>query len=206
MSQSALTEIQANILKFIEIETARNGCPPTYRDIAKHFGYSAIGTVQDHVRALKKKGYLENSASVARGLIPSHRAEAISVPILGTVPAGSPLEAIGSASGFVALVPGSRSKASRQAEYFALTVKGDSMEGAGILEGDVVIVRKQSDAEHGEIVVAMIDGEATVKRLEKKRGKSRLIAENPKYAPIELTRESVNSIHGKVVGVQRYYG
>ncbi|MCM2276656.1 MAG: transcriptional repressor LexA [Oligoflexia bacterium] len=194
-----LSAKQAEVLRVIQEGITREGRPPTYRDIARSCGYEAVGTVQDHVRALIRKGYLRKEPGVARGLQLSHRSESTDVPILGAVPAGHPLEAIESAHG--SLAAPSRLKG----PLFALKVKGESMIEAGILDGDYVIVRKQEDAQNGEIVVALIDGEATVKFLEKKRGRIRLLPANPRFSPIELGPGSENLIQGKVVSVQRYY-
>src|SRR5688500_1234094 len=88
-----LSEKQAKILAFIEAQISRFGRPPTYRDIANHFGYDAVGTVQDHIRALIRKGFLEKEEGVARGIKLSNRSHSIDVPILGVVPAGRPIEA-----------------------------------------------------------------------------------------------------------------
>ncbi|MCM2322768.1 MAG: transcriptional repressor LexA [Oligoflexia bacterium] len=186
---------QAKLFQLIQEELARTGRPPTYRDLARRCGYDAVGTVQDHVRALIQKGFLRKQAGVARGLELAHRCESSDIPILGSVPAGRPLEAITSSEGLLP-VP-SRLKG----ELFALKVSGESMIEAGIMDGDYVIVRQQSDATDGDIVVAMIGEEATVKFLEKKRGRIRLLPANPKFSPIELEF----SIKGKVVSVQRYY-
>src|SRR4051812_22004332 len=92
--ENRLSEKQSEILAFIESEIARSGRPPTYRDIAGHFGYDAVGTVQDHVRALIRKGYLEKEEGVARGIRLAHRSGSIDIPILGKVPAGRPIEAV----------------------------------------------------------------------------------------------------------------
>lgn len=194
------SEKQAKILKFIESEMSRNGRSPTYRDIAEHFGYEAVGTVQDHVRALVKKGYLQKQKGVARGLTPSYRESAIQVPILGHVPAGRPTEALEDIQGMLT-VP-----SKWRGELFALQVKGDSMIEAGIHEGDYVVIKRQDHAENGEIVVALIDGEATVKYLEQRAGRYRLLPANARYSPIELTETRANTIQGKVVAVQRFYG
>lgn len=203
---SSLSPKQSEILAYIEQEVARSGRPPTYRDIARHFG-GAVGTVQDHVKALVKKGFLRKSEGVARGLELAHRSSSIDVPVLGFVPAGNPLEAI-EFSHSPGPGPGQRSvtvPASVRGQLFALKVKGESMIEAGIMDGDYVIVKKQNHAENGEIIVAMIDGEATVKYLEKKRGRVRLLPANPRFEPIEIPPHSENVIQGKVVSVQRFY-
>ena len=152
------------MLAIIEAEISKSGRPPTYRDIAHQCGYDAVGTVQDHIRALIRKGFLHKEPGVARGIRLAHRTESIDVPILGAVPAGRPIEAI--EEGWVT----SPSPPSWRGDLYALRVTGESMIEAGILDGDFVIVHKQADARHGDIIVAMIDGEATVKTLEKRGG------------------------------------
>ncbi|MGE0614030.1 MAG: transcriptional repressor LexA [Bacteriovoracia bacterium] len=195
----SLTEKQAKVLAFIENEITRAGRPPTLRDIAKHLGLRAVGTVQDHVAALLRKGFLQKEEGTVCGLRPSYHSEARAIPILGMVPAGNPIEAIPDALGSLT-VPAHKLRG----ELFALKVKGDSMIDAGILEGDLVVVKKQSQADHGQIVVAMLDGEATVKRLDKAKGRLRLLPENSRYAPIELDPTRDNVIQGVVVSVQRF--
>jgi repressor LexA len=196
-----LTSKQLAVLECIRDEIAQTGRPPTYRDIAQRLGYDAVGTVQDHIRALLRKGYLQKDEGLSRGLRLSSQKGAQEIPLLGSVPAGNPIEAIQDARGSVA-IPGSL-----RGDLFALRITGESMIEAGILDGDVVIVRKQSHAENGEIVVAMIDGEATVKYLEKKAGQVRLLPANPRFQPIEIPLHSRASdfIQGKVLGVQRFY-
>ncbi len=197
-SRSDLSTKQAEVLSYIEKIVAKFGRPPTYRDIAKHFDLAAVGTVQDHVRALIKKGFLVKDEGVARGIQLAHRSQSVDIPILGVVPAGKPIDAIQQSLGSLAVPMKWRG------ELFALEVTGESMVGAGILPGDYVIVRKQATAKDGDIVVATIEGEATVKRLEKRHGKVRLLPENPRYSPLELSGEEENLIQGKVISVQRY--
>ena len=194
---TSLTAKQDKILSFIERECTRFGRPPSFRDIAEHCG-TAIGTVQDHVRALIRKGYLENDPTAARSLRPTHRAESLSVPVLGSVPAGNPIEAIEDRRGALAIPNRWRG------ELFALRVKGESMIEAGILDGDYVIVKKQTTAEHGQIVVALIEGDATVKTLDKKSGRLRLLPANPRFSPIEIPINCEHLIQGIVVSVQRF--
>lgn len=194
MQQLTLKQLQ--VLKFIETEQAHEGRAPTLRATAKHFK-KAVSTIQDHIEALIEKGYLQKDLHRACGLKLAHQAEMVSVPILGSVPAGRPIEAIEEALGSVPV------SARIGGDLYALKVKGESMVGAGILDGDLVIVKQQESANHGEIVVAMIDGEATVKTYDKKG--MRLLAENPKFAPIPLDPSRDNVILGKVMSVQRYY-
>ncbi|MFZ9595911.1 MAG: transcriptional repressor LexA [Bdellovibrionia bacterium] len=209
---TSLSPKQAKVLAFIESEIARTGRPPTYRDIAQGCGYEAVGTVQDHIRALMKKGMLQKERGLARGLQLTHRSCSMDIPILGMVPAGKPTEAFENTLGYLS-VPSNLSRlsaSSRGSEgpssLYALKVKGFSMKDAGILEGDYVIVKKQSHAENGEIVVALLDGEATVKIFEKKSHSVRLLPANPEFSPIECSWDAENLIQGKVLSVQRYYG
>lgn len=197
-----LTDIQRKILRFIEEEGAVGGAPPTLRAICKAFGFKSIGSAQDHVRALVQKGFLEKDPGKARGIrLPDHhRIGAVGVPVLGTVPAGIPREAIEITLGTLP-VPHAMAK---KGNLFALKVVGESMSGAGIHDGDWVIARQQKTAVHGDIVVALIDGSATVKRLERKGGKARLLPENPMFEPIEVPAGE-EIVQGKVVSVQRYY-
>ena len=197
--ESKLSPKQAKVLDFIQAEIGRFGRPPTYRDIAKHCGYDAVGTVQDHVTALIKKGFLEKLPGVARGIQLAFRTQSFEVPILGTVPAGHPAEAIGDTAGSLSV------SGKIRGEVYALRVVGESMIDAGILDGDYVIVKKQTQANPGDIIVAMIDGEATVKYLERKNGHTRLMPANPRFSPIELNENAENVIHGKVISLQRYY-
>ncbi len=198
MVSRPLTEIQKKILSFIEEEVALKGAPPTLRTIGQVFGFNAIGTVQGHIQALIHKGFLEKDLGKARGIRLTQFEGAMGVPILGSIPAGIPREAIETKLGTLP-VPYHLAK---KGKIFALKVKGESMVGAGICDGDWVIARHQETAEHGDLVVALIDGEATVKKLERKGGKIRLLAENPLFSPIEVKEIQ---IQGKVVGVQRYY-
>ena len=212
-SQPTLSPKQAKVLAFIEKEISVAGRPPSLRDIARHFGYAAVGTVEDHVRALIKKGFLEKDGSTHCGLRLSYSSESMTVPILGAVPAGRPIEAIQDFQGSLTMairgrLKNGKSRAKPRGEVFALTVVGESMKDAGIFDGDFIIVEKQSDALDGEIVVAMIDGEVTVKTLEKRyvQGhlKMRLLPANSKFKPIELSMDRENVIQGRVVSVQRF--
>ncbi|MEO5969499.1 MAG: transcriptional repressor LexA [Bdellovibrionia bacterium] len=198
-NSSSLSAKQAKVLAFIENEISKWGRPPTYRDIAQGCGYDAVGTVQDHIRVLIKKGFLEKEPGLARGIKLVHRSQSIDIPILGMVPAGKPIEALENQLGSIS-VP-----AKWRGSLYALQVKGESMKDAGILDGDFVVVKKQNHAENGEIIVALIQGEATVKYIEKKEGGIRLLPANPSFSPIECSTEIDNLIQGKVVSVQRYY-
>lgn len=195
-----LSPKQLAVLECIQDETCQLGRPPTYRELAHALGGVAVGTVQDHIRALMKKGFLEKAEGLARGFKLAHQRGTLEVPLLGRVPAGRPIEAIEESQGSIS-VP-----ASLRGDLFALKVVGESMIEAGILDGDLVVVRQQPDANNGDIVVAMIDGETTVKYFERKGAHVRLLPANPKFKPIEIPPHSENVIQGKVISVQRFYG
>ncbi|MBN2407078.1 MAG: transcriptional repressor LexA [Elusimicrobia bacterium] len=193
-----ITKRQKDILMFIADQVNSAGIPPTIREIMANFNFTSMRSAQDHLKALSKKGYIRLKGSLSRGI--ELLISPYSIPILGEISAGKPLEAIENIEGYLDLV----NVFTKRAPLFSLRVKGDSMEGAGIFEGDMVIVRKQPSADPGQIVAALIEGEALVKRLKKKSGGLVLASENPKYEDIRLDRET--RVIGKVVGVLRDYG
>jgi repressor LexA len=205
-SFSELTTTQSEILAFIRERCVESGMAPTLREIQKHFGYKAIGTVQDHLKALLKKGFLENAGAKkdrrqARGLIPMGlRAGGTKrIPIYGEIAAGSTREAD-------QLELGTLKIASEDARdpCFALRVVGDSMIEVGILEGDVLIVERNATVKSGDIVAALLNGETTVKRYLKREGEIFLVPENKKMKPIPVTTEDFK-VQGRVVGLQRKF-
>ena len=216
----ALTFRQREILAWIRRWILREGVPPTVREIGQAFGMRSTGSVRTHLEALRRKGYLARGrARRHRGLslartegeapeIPARGEGAFrEVPILGRVAAGPTLLAVENLEGTLAL--GSE-LLPRSGEVFALRIRGESMVDAGILEGDLVLVRRQTAAEPGEIVVAMVEGEATVKYFRPERGargpRIRLEPANPAMRPIVLDPTSGQvSILGKVVGGVRQY-
>ncbi len=202
--QESLTPPQQKLLTYILDSIRKSGSPPTVREICAKFGYRSTGTARDHLGALEIKGYLRKLPGKSRGLVPSNwskllRAEfLLPIPILGRVPAGGPLLAEENIEGSLDL-----SEEFAGQKTFALKVHGDSMIEAGICEDDLVIVRSQEHAEPDEIVVALVDGEATVKRLERRNGKLWLQPANPRYEPIPVTGDT--RVIGKVIGVIRSY-
>jgi repressor LexA len=197
-----LTKRQATILSFVERYAATHGFPPTVREIAKHYGMRSPNGVKKHLDALARKGRLTRKAG-ARALccpgVPSPH-ESVSVPILGRVAAGRPLLAEEHQIGAVVL---DRTVA-RGAAPFLLKVKGDSMSDAGILDGDYVLVNAQVQGQPGDIVVALLDDEATVKRFVRTAAGYALQPENPRYAPIPLRPDGPEvRLIGKVHGVLR---
>ena len=199
-----LTKRQEQVLDFIRDHSRENGFPPSVREIGGRFGLSPA-TVHDHIKALERKGSLERRANRSRSLVVAEperqHATPTDVPVVGRVAAGSPILAEENIEDVVRLPEGWAADGS-----FLLKVEGDSMEGAHILDGDYVLVRPQKTASNGEIVVALIEDEATVKRFYKAKNRVELRAENPAYGPIEIEfSEGVSvGIVGKVVGVMRF--
>jgi repressor LexA len=178
---------------------ARSGYPPTVREIAKHLRIRGHHAVRKHLLALEKYGHLTRGRG-ARSIGIADQPQAISVPILGQVAAGKPILAEENILGTLAL---DRSII-RGGQVFLLKIKGDSMIGAGILDGDYVLVKVQAQAENGEIVVAMVEDEATVKRVFHRGDKIVLQPENPAHQPMTFTQKDTLRILGKVMGVVRF--
>ena len=180
-----ITERQKKVITFIANYIRTNSYPPTIREIAEHFEISVKGA-HDHVIALTKKGFLRQSDTGRRTLevtgVKFKDAELQEIPILGTVAAGMPLMAEENFDGNIML---HRSMLKKNKTYFALTVKGDSMSGVGILEGDTAVIEKTSTVKNGEIAVALIgDDSVTLKRFFKEAARIRLQSENPAYKHI----------------------
>jgi len=195
-----LTPRQSQVLAFVTGFIDSHGYPPTLREIAAHLEVNGTMGVMRHLEALEKKGYLTKSAGSSRGIAVSGRSSSVSLPIVGVVRAGLPQPAMEDIEGYFAI----DTSQLRSGGAFFLRVKGDSMVGASILEGDLALVRPQPSADNRDIVVAMVDGEATLKRFFRERGKIRLVAANPNYEDIVVrpgTGEVV--IVGKVVGIYR---
>ena len=190
-----VTEKQGRVLLYVADFAAEHGFAPTVRETARRFGVS-IGAVQKHLKALVKKGCLKHSPLLSRGMVPASMRPVSFIPLLGRVCAGVPVSAEENIEDYVCvdMIPAG------SASYFALRVKGDSMTGAGIFDNDIVIVKKQASADNGDIVVALVDDEATVKRLKAGNDGVSLEAANPAYAPI--TRGAI-TVLGKVVRLVR---
>jgi repressor LexA len=191
-----LTEKQAKVLEFIKRKISLDKQPPTIREIAAHFKFSSTGTVRDYLESLQKKGFIKIHRLKARAI--ELKKELLQIPILGTVPAGKPALAQEYIEGYIDL----HALMGYDNSTFALRVKGNSMEQKGIMEGDVVIVHKQQ-VEEGDIVVALIQDEATVKVFKKHKDSYWLEPANTQYQPILCTEET--KIIGKVIGVWRNY-
>ncbi len=175
-----LSPKRLEILKYLNEFTEQNGYPPSIREICQAVGLRSPSTVHAHLKVLKEGGFLEKSDRKTRAIsLKGSRPGFRSIPLLGTVTAGLPILAQQEVEGYIPY------EGSASGELFALRVRGDSMTGAGILSGDIVIVRRQPDARSGDIVVALLDDEATVKRLSLKGRRVLLLPENPAYDPID---------------------
>ena len=174
--------------------------PPTYRELRAEFGWRSTGTVRDHLQALVRKGFVRTTGKHRNIQLCEERPPITVVPLVGRVVAGIPVISDESTEGHVA-VPAAW--AGRDT-LFALRVVGDSMRDAGILEGDHVVVRKAYAPNDGDIVVATLEGETTVKRLRLRKNRVTLVAENPMYPPIEVGTEDA-VVQGVVVGLMRSY-
>lgn len=193
-----LSKMQQRIYDFLASYIQSRGYPPSVREIGEAVGLKSPSTVHFHLKHLEEAGVIEKGAGKGRAItltappVPEDK-----VPIVGNVAAGSPILAEECIEDYLTFDTGGRS-----GEYFALRVRGESMLGAGILPGDLVVVRRQETANNGEIVVAMIEDEATVKRLSRKNGRTWLLPENDDYSPIDGTYAQ---ILGKVAAVVRRY-
>jgi repressor LexA len=185
MAERAATEKQQRILEVIREFTNERGYPPSVREIGERVGLSSSSTVQSHLKTLERHGLLKRDPTKPRALVPAARDEeeavpSVTLPVVGRVAAGVPITATENIEDHFVL-PASWTP---RHGGFVLRVKGDSMIDAAILDGDLIVVEPQPSAENGEIVVAMIDGEATVKRFYRENGRVRLQPENATMAPI----------------------
>jgi repressor LexA len=196
-----LTARQQEILSYIKDYLNETGFPPTRSEIAHRMGFRSPNAAEDHLRALARKGAIEIQPGTSRGLrLPIN--EQLGLPVVGQVAAGSPILAEESISGYCEIQP---EFFSPSADYL-LTVKGLSMINAGIYEEDLLAVHKTEQATDGDIIVARINDEVTVKRLQRGRSKYKLslLPENPDYSPIEIDlRKDDFTIEGISVGVIR---
>ena len=179
------------------------GEPPTVREVQERFGFKSVGTAREHLDNLVTEGRLTKLGGVSRGFrLPDDKAGGPTrqIPILGHVQAGAPTLAVEDVQGYIPVQAHPAAD-----DLFALRVDGESMNRAGILPGDLVVVRRQSDADHGDVVVVLIEDSATVKRLVKRHGQVELRPEsdNPEFKPIRLTSETALLL-GKVIEVRRY--
>lgn len=209
-----LTDRQEEILTFIKQFTLESGYPPTLREIGKHFQISSTFGVKRHLEALVKKGFINIESNASRGISVIRKTSEdfiesslsvesifLKIPIIGRVAAGLPLNSVENYEGSLVI---DSSFLKNDEDAFALRVKGDSMIDAGINDKDLVIVSPKEQARNGDIVVAILNDEATVKKFEFINNKIRLIAENNNYLPIEVKNEDDFKVIGKVKGVVRW--
>ena len=198
-----LTSRQKAIYDFLLKTIRQKGFAPSIAEIGKQFKIASTNGVSDHLKALERKGYIRRVGKRAIEVVNALGAAVLTatreVPVVGCVPAGKPFLSEENIEG-VLTIPDDMGSG----KLFALQVKGDSMIGAGIMDGDRVIVKQQVAAENGEIVCALIEGEATLKRFFKKDGVVTLKAENEHYPPIILS-EGEFRIAGRVVGLIRKF-
>lgn len=196
-----LTARQQAILDFIARQVAEHGLPPTLAEIAREFGFRQPRSAQSHLQALEAKGVLRLLPGKSRGIRlanPPPPADGLSLPVLGKVAAGEP---IGDAE------PEGRLLLDRALFFpkpdYLLRVRGDSMRDDGIFDGDLIAVHRTPEAHDGQIVVARLDGELTVKRLRRRRDRIQLLPRNPDHAPIEVLPGTVFAIEGVYCGLVR---
>ena len=194
-----LSKMQQRIYQYIADCIREQGYPPSVREIGEAVGLRSPSTVHFHLKRLEEAGIIEKGAGKGRAisLREPHQQEENQVPVVGNVAAGAPILAEECIEDYLTFDTGGR-----PGEFFALRVRGESMLNAGILPGDLVVVHRQPTACHGEIVVAMIEDEATVKRLSLKDGHVWLLPENEAYSPIDGTYAQ---ILGRVAAVVRRY-
>ncbi len=194
-----MRSVSATALKIYEyiVERACEGVPPSVREICNELDIKSTSTVHKYLKELETAGYIEREFNQNRS-IRINAEKVLQVPVVGNVAAGMPILAIENIEGYVPF----KAKGYGAWDLFALNVRGDSMQSCGILDGDVVIARKTTYAENGEIVVALVDDSATVKRFYKEHGHFRLQPENDDYEPIILDEVS---ILGRVIACIRMY-
>ena len=190
-----LTAQQIKVFDVIKESLQSNGYPPTRAEIAKILDFKSVNAAESHIKALVKKGVIEKVPGSSRGI---KLVEEISgIPLIGSVAAGSPIMAFENVEKTIHSNPLNKS-----VDFF-LRVQGESMIDAGILDSDLVGVRKTRNAENGEIVVARLQDEVTLKRFKKDSSGIRLVAENKSFSDIEVDESSEFSIEGKAVGIIR---
>jgi repressor LexA len=201
---SELSQRQSRILDYIREVTRARNYPPSVREIGEAVGLSSSSTVHNHLNQLERRGLIRRDPSKSRTVQlvedvenDQMRRSAVPIPVVGNVAAGMPILAEENIEDHLMLSPDLAEDG-----WFALRVRGDSMINAGILDGDLVIVKPQQDAPDGTIVVALVEDEATVKRLDRSAGRLRLVAENPAYSPIEPDQAAMV---GAVRGLIRSY-
>jgi repressor LexA len=195
-----ITPKQQKVLDFIQDKITKDNLPPTIREIAAALGFSSTGTVRDYLKTLEKKGYLKRANNKARSM-ELLQGGPHKIRLLSSIPAGKPNEAHEDKDTYLDLEQ-MFSRKSAKGEVFALKVKGDSMSDAGIMDGDIAIIRKQLTADNGDIIAALLEyNEVTLKRLRREGNKFFLEPANKNYQPIHKDF----SILGKLIAILRNY-
>jgi repressor LexA len=195
---TSLNPTQEAVLEFL-VERTQIGLPPSIREIMERVGLKSTSSVQAILETLENRGFIERDLRRKRTVrVVGQQASQVSVPLLGTVTAGAPILAVEEIEGYLPYA----GSVTRDKALFALRVKGESMVNAGILDGDIIFVERGPTAEDGEIVVALLDDEATCKRFFRERGYYRLQPENDTMEPIFVKEVT---ILGRVVGLSRFY-
>lgn len=202
-----LTREQERVFDFIVAEQHQNGAPPTIREICFALGYKSVNNARQHLKLIEQKGYIRLTKGRSRGIEilvanefnNDNNFNELTVPLIGNIAAGAPITAEENIEAEITL---DRTLFSGDG-LFTLRIKGDSMEGIGVLNGDIVIIRQQSTANNGDIIAAIIDGEATLKRYIRKSDHIILRPENDRYEDIIVPADQNVWIAGKMVGVLR---
>lgn len=207
VAKAALTNRQKQVLDFTANHLRSHGFPPTISEIQRHFSFRSPNAVEQHLRALARKGWINRHPHKSRGIeirkIPEEidaRQNTIAVPLVGRISAGLPLLA---RENIEAIITVDRSFLRQDGRLFALHVNGDSMIKAGICDGDILIAHQQPAAQNGDIVIALIGDEATVKRFSKKGKVITLLPENDSMPPIRISQREGFRILGKAVAALR---
>lgn len=200
---AAPTQRQQEIAAFIATEFRDRGMTPTQREIATRFGFASPNAVRTHLRLMEKKGMIERTPHKARSLKLCAGA-APGIPLLGKIAAGIPLEAVECPDDMLPVPP----QLFRGTDLFALRVKGDSMKDAGILSGDIAVLNRQQDVADGEIAAVLLDDDATLKYLFRRRGTVVLQGANPGFPDVVIRADEVRTLRilGKFVGLIRQQG
>jgi repressor LexA len=207
MHSGSLTATQERVYLFITEWKTSEGYPPTVREIAEGLGYKSLNNVRQHLKLIEKKGFLKISGGKARGIDVTRQfgrisdGNGIDVPLVGRVAAGAPVLAEENIEGTVTL----DRTLFKGDGLFTLRVRGESMQDIGVFDGDIAVVKQQQSATNGEVVVAIVEGEATLKRFFKKNDNIVLHAENPNFNDIVITSPKNVFIAGRLVGVIRKY-
>ncbi len=184
------------IVQFVRQYVEEHGFPPSFREIARAVGIRSTKAVKYHLDILAEQGILGRTPGQARSL--KSAVQPYTLPLIGRIAAGSPVLAVENVEAHISL--------SRFQDCFLLRVHGESMSGAGIMAGDLVIVRQDAEPQNGDIIVALLDDEATVKRFTRKNGQVVLLPENPNFQPIAVSTDRADfKVIGVVVGLLRNY-